>query len=219
MLPECPTFGNLTGVDVATATASHELSEAATNPFPMKQPAYTQTDDNHLAWMFFLGGGEVGDMCAQFPTSFYSPSDVGFVVQRNWSNASAKAGHDPCQPASASPSYFNTMPVFTDSVTTRGVTTKGISVPVGTSKTLELDLFSDGPTAGPWTLDAKAYTRGGAAPVTFTFDKTSGQNGDKAMVTVSSTAAITSKSQTATLVITSTSGVHENLWIGILGQQ
>ena len=221
VLPECPTFGSLTGADVATSTASHELSEAATDPFPMTQPAYTQVDDDHLAWMFFLGGGEVGDMCAQFPESFYTPTDVGHVVQKNWSNASARAGHDPCQPTVTSPAYFNAMPVFTDSVATRGTTTKGIDVPVGQSKTLEIDLFSDGPVNAPWTLDAKAYTRGGAAPISFKFDKTSGQNGDKAMVTVTSTAAIqsTSKTPTATVVITSTLGVRQTVWVGILGQQ
>lgn len=220
VLPECPTFGSYTGADVSTSTASHELSEASTDPLPTTNPAYDQTDDDHLAWMFFLGGGEVGDMCAQFPESFYVPKDLGYLVQRNWSNASAKAGHDPCQPADATPSYFNTMPVLTDAIAVRGTTTKGVDVPVGTSKTIQLDLFSDGPTSGPWTVDAKAYTRGGpTTAVTFSLDKTSGQNGDKLNLTVTSAAAITTKSQTATLVITSTSGVRENLWIGMIGQQ
>ncbi|HEY1957329.1 MAG TPA: hypothetical protein VGH28_17035 [Polyangiaceae bacterium] len=221
VLPECPTFGNLTGADVSTSTTSHELSEAATDPYPMTQPAYTQVDDNHLAWEFFLGGGEVGDMCAQFPQSFYVPSDLPYMVQKNWSNASAKAGHDPCQPVATTPAYFNAMPVFTDSISTRGVTTKGVDVPVGQSKTVELDLFSDGPMNGPWNIDAQAFTRGGTAPISFKFDKASGQNGDKIMLTVTSTSAIqsTSKTPTATIVVTSSLGAHENVWIGILGQQ
>ncbi len=218
VLPECPTFGSYTGVDVATTTASHELSEAVTDPLVTSNMAYGQNDDNHVAWMFFLGGGEIGDMCAQFPSSFYVPTDFNHLVQRNWSNVAAKAGHDPCVPADKSP-YFNTMPVFPDSVTTRGgIITKGLKVPIGQAVPLELDLFSDAPTSGPWTVKAQALTRGGTAPVTFAFDKTTGQNGDKIMLTVTSTAAFTSSSKTATLVVTSTLGVRENIWVGILAQ-
>jgi hypothetical protein len=221
VLPECPSFGGMVGVNAVSATTSHELSEAATDPFPTTAPAYGQVDLDHVAWMFFLGGGEIGDMCAQFPTSFYKDPDVGYVVQRNWSNAAAKAGHDPCQPVAGAPAYFNTMPVFGDSITTRGgALTKGIDVPVGQSKTLELDLFSDGPTSGPWAVSAQALTRNGAAPVTFDFTTTQGQNGDKLMVTVTSTGAISSKSQTATIVITSTlGGVRQSMWLGMIGQQ
>ncbi len=219
VIPQCPTFGNLTGVDVVSSTSSHELSEAATDPFPQTQAAYTQVDDNHLEWMFFLGGGEIGDMCAQFPTSFYVPTDFKYVVQRNWSNAAAKAGHDPCVPAPPSPAYFNTMPVFADSIATHNATTKGIDVPVGQSKTLELDLFSDNGEPGPWTVSAQVIARNGTAPVTLTFDQTTGQNGDKLNLTVQSTGALTSSSKTAALVITSTLGARENLWIGLLGQQ
>ncbi len=219
VLPECPTFGSYTGVDVATTTASHELSEAATDPLTTSNIAYGQEDDNHLAWEFFLGGGEIGDMCAQFPSSFYVPSDFKHVVQRNWSDTSAKAGHDPCVPADTTP-YFNSMPVFPDTVTTfGGAQTKGLNVPVGTPKVLEIDLFSDAPTSGPWKVAAQALTRTGNAPVTLSFDQTTGSNGDTLHLTVTSTAAFTNKSKTATLVITSTLGVRENLWIGMLAQQ
>lgn len=185
----------------------------------MTQPAYAQVDDAHLAWMFFLGGGAIGDMCAQFESSIETPPDIGYAVQRNWSNASAKAGHDPCQPSPATPAYFNAMPVLSDSLTSHGTTTQGINVPNGTSKTLELDLFSDGPTSADWTLSAHAYARNGQAPVTFTFDETTGHNGDKAMVTVTSTGPLTNSSKTATIVISSTLGARQNVWLGMLGQQ
>jgi hypothetical protein len=185
----------------------------------MSRPAYSQVDDNHLAWMSFLGGGEIGDMCAQFPTSFYVPTDVGYMVQRTWSNARALAGKDPCQPADTTP-YFNAMPVFNDMVAVRGGgMTKGVVVPVGMSKPLEIDLFSDSMTAGPWTLTAKVYARGGtSAPITTSFDTTQGQNGDKVNLTITSTAAVTSSTKTATLVVTSTFGARQNVWIGYVGQ-
>jgi len=221
VIPQCATFGQLSGVDVITATSSHELSEASTDPYVETTPAYVQTDDDHFEWMFFLGGGEIGDMCAQFPSSFYKPTDIGYYVQRNWSNAAATAGHDPCVPADGTP-YANTMPVFTDTIATHGVMTKGIDVPVGQSKVLELDLFSDAPTS-PWTVSAQVITRGGGqAPITLTFDNTTGQNGDKLNLTVQSTGALTGgntqSKPSAALVITSTLGQRENLWIGVIGQ-
>ncbi len=219
VLPECPSFGALNGVDALTATTSHELAEAATDPFPTSNPAYSQVDTNHFAWMSFLGGGEIGDMCAQFPTSFYVPPNFGFMVQRPWSNASAKAGTDPCQIADATP-YFNAMPVFNDTVATRGGgTSKGVVVPVNGSKALELDLFSDKATSGPWTLTAQAYGRGGAAvPISFAFDNTTGQNGDKVNLTITSSGALTNTTKTATFVVRSTLNARENVWIGYIGQ-
>jgi len=219
VIPECGTFGNLVGANAETATTSHELIEASTDPYPDAQPAYVQVDDDHINWEFFLGGGEIGDMCAQFPDSFYVPPDFDFEVQRFWSNQSAKAGHDPCQPSTGS-AYFNTMPVFTDSVTTRGNTvTKGIMTPVGTPKTIELDLFSDAPTSGPWTVSATAYARSGTAPVTISFDTNQGQNGDKIHMTVTATGAFSgTTTKTVSLLITSTLGVRQKQWIGILGQ-
>ena len=147
VIPECNSFGSLKNLDSVTTTTSHELSEAATDPYPMNKTAYGQVDGDHLAWQFFLGGGEVGDLCAQFSASYYKPDDLLYVVQRNWSNAQAKAGHDPCQPAQEGQVYFNASATFPDKINTRGVFTKGIKVPVGQSKTLPLSLYSDGPMA------------------------------------------------------------------------
>jgi hypothetical protein len=220
VIPECGTFGNLVGVNAETATTSHELSEAATDPYTPATPAYGQVDADHIGWEFFLGGGEIGDMCAQFPDSFYVPSDFGFMAQRNWSNANAVAGHDPCVPVPSTQPYFNSMPVLTDSVATRGGnTTKGIMTPVGQAVTVEVDLFSDAPTTGPWTVSAQAYSRTSAAPVTVSFDTNKGQNGDKVHMTLTATAAFTgTKTKNATLLITSVLGVRQTQWIAILGQ-
>jgi hypothetical protein len=219
VMPECPTFGNLAGVDVVTATTSHELAEAATDPFPMSMPAYSQVDANHFAWMSFLGGGEIGDLCAQFPSSFYAPSDVGFMVQRTWSNARATAGKDPCQPADSTTPYFNAMPVFKDPITVHSTSSKGILVPVGQTKPLEVDLFSDTPTTSTWALTAQAYGRSGAAvPITLAFDTASGQNGDKVNLNVTATGALTNSSKTATILVTSSLNGRQNIWLGYVGQ-
>ncbi len=220
VLPECPTFGSYKGADVVTTTSSHELSEAVTDPdTAVIGPAYITTDDNHLAWASFLGGGEIGDMCAQYPSSFYKPTDFAYLVQRNWSNKQAKAGHDPCVPADGSV-YFNAMAVLPDKLTTtQNVTTEGVNIPQGSPKTIDVDLFSDGPTEGNILVSAQAFSRTAAAPVTITFDKTSGVNGEVLHATLTSTGAFTSKAKTATLVITASNGARQNIWIGLLGQQ
>lgn len=221
VLPECPTFGSYTGVNVVTTTTSHELSEAVTDPFGnVTGPAYITVDDDHLAWASFLGGGEIGDMCAQFPSSFYKPADLApYLVQRNWSNKQAKAGHDPCVPADSSV-YFNAMPVLPDKLTTfQNIVTKGVNIPVGTPKTIDVDLFSDGPTNGNIFVTAQALTRTGTAPVTVSFDQSFGQNGQVLHLTLTSTGAFTNKSKTATLVLTSVNGTRQNVWIALLGQQ
>jgi hypothetical protein len=219
VIPECPMFGDLVGVNVITATSSHELAEASSDPFPSSTPAYSQVDENHFAWQSFLGGGEIGDLCAQFPTSFYVPTDLGYMVQRTWSNARATAGADPCQPSDGTP-YFNSMPVFNDTVAIRGGgMSPGIVVPVSSSKPLTIDLFSDSATSGPWTLTAQVYGRGGAAaPITLAFDNATGSNGTQVNLTVTSTGALTSTTKTATLVVTSTLGTRQNIWIGYVGQ-
>jgi hypothetical protein len=52
-----------------------------------------------------------------------------------------------------------------------------------------------------------------------TVDNPSGQNGDKLNLTITSTAALTNSSHTATLVITSQLGTRKNVWVGIVAQQ
>lgn len=69
-------------------TASHELMEAATNPFPDTAPAYDIPSATPAAstvasaWAAAIGEGEVGDLCVG--TQVYQ--DSGFLAQRIWSN-------------------------------------------------------------------------------------------------------------------------------------
>ncbi len=215
VMPRCANFGPLTGINVVTGTSSHEIIEATSDPYPQQDPGYAQVDANHIAWEFILGGGENGDMCAQFKGVFYKPADIGYSVQRSWSNKSAKAGHNPCLPTDGTP-YFNTMPLLTDSVMIGGqFNTKAVKIPVGQSKTIELDLFSDAPT-GPWFVDATdtASQQGQAAQLSFTFDKQSGQNGDKIMMTIKVLKA--SQFNAEAFILTSSAGNQDNLWIGLV---
>ena len=104
------------------------------------------------------GDGEIGDMCSRFPSSYIVPAGYPYAVQRLWSNSAALAGHDPCQPVPPSEAvYFNAAPVLPDLVTilsgSSRVTTSGVQIPVGETRTIEIDLFADGPV-GEWNVGA-----------------------------------------------------------------
>jgi hypothetical protein len=115
------------------------------------------------------------------------PADIGYAVQRLWSNASAAAGHHPCVPAPAL--YFIAQPVLPDSATVTGnygtKATRAVTVPLGKSKTVPLELSSDGPSA-PWTVTVYdvATVRGDGAELAFTLDRTQGRNGDTLALTI-----------------------------------
>ncbi|HEX7602618.1 MAG TPA: hypothetical protein VF316_13470, partial [Polyangiaceae bacterium] len=60
-----------------------------------------------------------------------------------------------------------------------------VQVPVGQSKTIDVQLFSDGPT-DDWTVQAvdSTYVSGGAAELSFSWDKQLGNNGDVLKLTI-----------------------------------
>ncbi|HEY3817424.1 MAG TPA: hypothetical protein VGL81_09650 [Polyangiaceae bacterium] len=229
VIPTCTGLDGLTEQDGVTGAVSHEWIEAATDPFPSTDnsadSAYAQVDYDHFVWELLGGGGEVGDMCVGEQAPFYEPTDVGFTAQRIWSNSSAKAGHDPCVPNVPGTTYFQSAPRLTQNITFNSpllggtLDTQGVTIPVGQSKTIEVDLFSDGPTSGPWTVsavDALASELGTAPTLSFKWDKTQGQNGDKLNLTVTVTAADTAFSGGHPFVITSTLGTQKNLWAALI---
>jgi hypothetical protein len=222
VIPRCSGFGAMGVVDTATAAESHEMIEASTDPYPQDNPAYGQVDDAHLYWMFALGGGEVGDMCAQDPAAFTKFDGLSYTVQRSWSNASAAAGHDPCVPLLTKEVYFNAAPELPDMISLGGLggfQTTGVSVPVGMSKTIDLDLFSDGPTGGPWTVSVKDYQSlmgGASGNFTFALDRTQGQNGEKLHLTINSIKA--TQYNAGIFVVISKLNGQTHFWFGLIGQ-
>ncbi len=219
----CPSpVPNLPEIDELSAEASHELIEAATDPLPTDNPAYISLDPDHLAWEL-LSGPEVADMCAANPDAFYDAPGLTTLVQRVWSNAAAAAGHDPCEPDGTTP-YFNSAPVMTDTVqipnTVFGpLETQGVDIPIGTSKTIDVDLYSDAPTSGPWTvsaLDLSSIFFGAANPaLSFSFDKTTGQNGDTLHLTITALAA--GPLGASPFWIESDLGQTSKFWAGVVG--
>lgn len=222
VVPRCANFGNLTGIDMVTGAGSHEMLEAVTDPFPLAMnPGYAQVDDAHIFWQGFLGGGEVGDMCAQYASSFTKFAELPYTVQRSWSNKAESGGHDPCVPAMPGEVYFNSVPVLPDMIAFSAfgqtVNVRGVKIPAGQSKTIPLQLWSEAATTGPWTVKAVdfATARGQTAQLAFSFDKTSGANGDTIQMTIKVVTA--SKRNHESFIVISKLGGVEATWIGVVG--
>jgi hypothetical protein len=217
VIPRCASGHGLTGIDVITAAASHELAEAATDPYPNNKPAYGQVDDADIYWELALGGPEIGDMCAQSPASYAKFPDLpDYTVQRVWSNEMALEGHDPCVPSLDGEVYANAAPVLPDTLTVplmgRQVTLSAVKIPVGTSETIDVSLFSDAPTLGPWTVQAVDFT-GGGSELSFSFDRTTGVNGDVLKLTITHTAA-GSQGGSLFLLESNPGTANQQVWFG-----
>jgi hypothetical protein len=183
----CPGPG-WNALDARTGTMSHELVEAATDPFPRSDPAYYTADEANVVWTL-VTQGEVGDMCAISPDAFIRPSGSNYVVQRTWSNSAASLGHNPCVPAPKTPPYFNSAPALElvpyGSV---GYETRGVQIPVGQTQTIPLNLFSIGTVSQDWTVSVLNYEDlfgKGSPSLSFSLDKGSGHNGDVLQLTIS----------------------------------
>jgi hypothetical protein len=230
-----PTCGPL---PTLTEAISHEWVEASTDPELTSSGTFTLTggpnaafyspDQNHIVWAL-LGGGEAGDLCEPEGQDIYIAADVGNLVQRTWSNASAMGSHDPCVP-SIPGAFFDSVPVLSEMVSfnsplTGMVTTQGVTIPVGSSKTLEVDMFSDGDTGGPWNVAADDvlstyYGAYGIKPsMTFAWDRTSGQNGEKLHLTITVTTGSGLTGGAHAFEITSTLGSRQAVWPGLVVEQ
>jgi len=221
VIPRCANFGPLKGLDAVTGAESHELIEAATDPLPQDETAYGQVDDAHIFWELALGGGEVGDMCAQFPKAFTKFTDLpDYEVQRTWSNMSALAGHDPCVPALPGTVYFNAAPVLPDNIAFPGFgTMKGVKIAIGDSKTIDVDLFSDGDTGGPFDVQAFDFNQlmGQPANLELSLDRDSGYNGEILHLTISPQAKGEFGANIFVLMSGQGGGAPPNWWIGLVG--
>jgi hypothetical protein len=176
------------GLDQLTVSSSHEFIEASSDPFSFTQGAYQELDAEHEV-MLFTPGPELGDMCQYLPTAAQRIVD-NYRVQRTWSNLSAAAGHDPCVPTLSTP-YRGAAPITHDDVIVGDglgftVMTKGVKVPMGTPQTIDVVLFSDAPTeAFPVSaVDVAGSVQGQTPELSFSWDRTSGQNGDTLHLTI-----------------------------------
>ena len=193
ILPECKNGDpGMTQVESVLFSASHEIAESATDPYtnPNAQASpyggynINVEDLNVLAWVFALGGGEVGDLCPNLPYGGFgyattTDTTPQYKVTRVWSNVAAKANHNPCVPADPGP-YFNMAPEKNKGT--------DVNIELGQSKTIALHAFSDMPVQ-PWTvtaIDIDSF-QGGGTPLTFDFNGQSSvtvNNGDIVNMTI-----------------------------------
>jgi hypothetical protein len=96
------------GEATLTASASHEIVEATTNPDPaMPGFAFAQESAN---LGFTASGVEPVDPCSALDPDRHVRLGEGFAVQRAWSNRAASLGHDPCVPAPSARPYVALVP-------------------------------------------------------------------------------------------------------------
>ena len=102
ILPRCGDEAEL------TATASHEILEASTNPDPAARGFAFVPDDTSVA--FAASGVEAVDPCGLLTMDDHWTQASGFVVQRAWSNRAAALGQNPCVPARAGRPFVALVP-------------------------------------------------------------------------------------------------------------
>ena len=182
-----PDVGRPAGLDLTTYMASHEMVEAVTDPFGT---AFARTDGAHVAWAYFAGS-EVGDMCAFHPGSAIKPADLGFTVQRSWSNAAAAAFLDPCVPGASDP-FFVAAPIGESPIVLLNGTVVSEGFPLHVGETLTIDVGFYGAASGAWTVTPFTYAmeHGQAEPNLQFFPPTlSGKSGDVVPLTIRRIAA------------------------------
>ena len=197
--PRCPQYSGHGEIDELTGATSHEIVESTTDPFPYTQPAYFSVDPLDSYWPLLMGGGEVADLCTLVPGAFDYLPGLTYASQRSYSNAAALAGHDPCVPAPAGP-YAAAIAVLPEEASYDDgfgsiLHTHVVTIPIGGSRDVEIDLFSDGPTDGPWTVSALDDTsvHGASKTLDMQLDRTTGGNGDKLTMTIQVVQAPTTK--------------------------
>jgi len=219
VVPSCASFPgqpSLTGASVVTLALSHELVEAATDPFPNSRPAWSGIDRDHILWSVAFSGAEVADLCENDLPNLVTPGDIGYPVQRIWSNEGARAGTGPCVPVPAGEVYFNAaadLPSRGDVITE---TKQTYSVPVlqaSIGAPLSAHLTFHGGPGAPTDLRAVALEIDDATSI-----QTERPTPITGKLGQSATASIATSSSTVSgvvpLIVGATSGHDLHLWVG-----
>lgn len=183
VLPRCSDMAEL------SLSTSHEIFEWATDPFPLTKPAYAVIDDAHWAFQP-LTYGELGDLCTFLDQEPIVPADLGFTVQRMFSNEASKKGVFPCVPNDGKRAFFAAIPHAEDTVQAMDyrsresldfVETKAVRLPRGTTRTVDVSVYASTPTTGitvsGMTLD-QLYQRPSTSGFELSLSSHSASSGD-----------------------------------------
>jgi hypothetical protein len=192
VMPRCPSGGRISETDLITDVSSHEYFEWVTDPFPFTNPAFNTMDDEH--WVWGVGfGGELSDLCTGVDFSGgFTPADLPYFVQRQWSNKLSLAGHFPCAP-NREGAYFAGIPEQPDAIVVPdfsgngNVKTKGVKMKKGETRVMDVYLYGDAPTTGPFTLQVVDSQRTGPNGFTYSLDSESASQGEHVKVTITAT--------------------------------
>jgi hypothetical protein len=228
IVPRCDAPAGLTPIDAVTVPMSNALSRAVTDPFGNTAPGYLFADDHHYEYSSY----ELGAYCRSLPSIL--PTDFPFRVRRAWSNAAAAQLHQPCFPVPAGSIYFNAAPVEVDTVAivdpdpvaygdaqvpAHHATGHGTHIPVGSSKTIDVQLFSEADTGGAWALNVyetgDMTGTGATGALSFKWDRATGSNGDVRKLTI--TVNKTNTMGWSGYVIVSSKGNETYYWPGLVG--
>lgn len=217
VVPRCSSKG-YTDEEAIGVALSHELVEAATDPFTRTAPAYDNAGAEYTAWRVTYQDDEAADFCAPYITT---SAELG-PVARIWSNAAAKAGHHPCIPAPAEP-YFVAVPVVKDTFTYDGVSYPGVTVPYGLKVTIDVQLSSEAPT-DDFTVEAHdvaSYVYGLPAQLSLALDRPTGKNGDVLRLTIGALARgnTNGAENVSTFIVVAKSKTAINYWSAFVSNQ
>jgi hypothetical protein len=193
VLPRCGDEAQLTG------SASHEILEATTNPFPaVRGFAFAS---GSAASGFSASGLEPVDPCGLVTMDDHRTTESGFIVHRAWSNRAAARGRDPCVPSPPDAPYVMLVP------RAPGVRLAG----VGETVTVDLDASTAG-TATAWTISA--FDLGGYLDddryVDLALDRRTVTAGQHVRLTI--TARKQNPAQRDIVALVSTLGGHSYMW-------
>lgn len=209
VIPRCATYLGFKGADELTYALSHELVEVATDPFPDSKRAFGSVDPASFAFSV-LFGNEAGDLCVG-----NAARSGSFAVARAWSNLAAAAHRDPCVPALASP-YIAAIPVLPDTAPHDGAKLPVLHLPVGSTKTIDLELVSDGPTEDFHiaVIDLGQVLEARTPALSFSLDHASGKNGDvvKLKITATTQGQIRKATKLAGFVVVAKSATRMTMW-------
>jgi hypothetical protein len=214
VLPRCD--GSDTALTTLSAATGYETLATVTNPRPAAQPLFTSFDTDDQAWNFLDGDGGDDNGSTELPQPCKGAPLImegGLALPRSWSYSAISESRDPCVPPLYATPYFASTPVMNDEVAPPGLyPAKGIQLAVGQSKTVEVLLWSEGPTSGPWTVEASVLPGFPGGGLGFVFDRDAGTNGEKLHLTVTANEA-----GVFPFAITSTLGTRTTTWMGIVG--
>jgi hypothetical protein len=218
LIPRCTSMTH-PGLEATTSATSHELIEASTDPLPFSNPAFVQVDDAHAVWNR-TPGGELGDMC-EYVAAAFQPLVGNYTVQRTWSNASAATGHDPCVPVLATP-YLGAapnLPALTLTFHGQQLTTQGVTVNYQQSQMVEVDLYTDAPSADYSVIaEDSAQFQTGTGSFAFEWNRSGGHNGDKLQVLITRTKMGNGRPSEVGFFVQANGQIVSQAWAFVAGQ-